>query len=363
MALCVAAVACGLRERGSVATDGPVTESQANRYISKAIRQSSEGVILLPSKKAERVYELQRLNDIAQNIRRPAAVCFINRAIETMKATEADGELVFEGVPEGQAKMRVRISPAGEVLRTEVLESGFRDEAMEPCLEQAVRGQNWPENKSGHAHYIDVVYWVSLGAQEGLTPKVRLHLRRAQTAAGVRARRCLEGTVDAATYVVRGLNLVDREGKTIVNRVDPSGLPERTAACVSQALSEIGLPQDAATFVRPVVPVVEFEVTREGAVKVKDEEWLALIEREERALRAAERAELAGADGDTAASGGRDEGGTADGEAPVATAAADPPQDAPRSDPPAPTPREQTPRGDPGKGGQKLELGTRRGGD
>lgn len=357
LALCGLFLVGSCRERGepSLAPEGEVTRAQADRYVSKAIRSSSEGVILLPSKKAERVYEVQRLNEIAQGLRKPAAVCFINRAIETIRREEVDGEPTFVDVPEGQIKMRARISPDGQVLRTDVLESGFRDEAIEPCLLQAVRKQRWPENKSGHVHHVDVVYWVSLGAQRGMTPKVKVHLRKAQTAAGIRARQCLEGRVDAGTYEVRGLNLVDREGKTIVNRVDPVNLPERTAACIATALKEIGLPQDPDAFIRPIMPVVRFEVQRDGSVKVRDEEWLALIHEEEKALRAAKRAELLGADKD--APSGRGKGDLQKGD--KRRGKGETGDENEGSLPDGPPPKRARPRGDPGKGGTKLDLRTR----
>jgi hypothetical protein len=357
LALCGLQLVGACRDRGeeSNAPEGELSQAQADRYIRRAIRSSSEGVILLPSKKAERVYEARRLNEIAQSLRKPAAVCFINRAIETMHREEVDGEETFVGVPEGQIKIRARISPDGRVLQTDVLESGFRDEAIEPCLIAAVEKQRWPENQSGHVHHLDVVYWVSLGAQQGLTPKVQIHLRKAQTAAGIRARQCLEGRVDAGVYEVKGLNLVDREGKTIVNRVDPVNLPERTAACIASALKEIGLPQDPGAFIRPIVPVVEFAVQRDGSVKVRDEEWLALIHQEEQALRAAKRAELLGSGTEDAvqptkddAKAGKEEGAKGKGEQKA---------DLPPSG--KPSPKGAKPRGDPGKGGTKLDLHTR----
>lgn len=360
MALCGLIVVGACRDRGeeSNAPDGPMTQAQADRYVRKAIRSSSEGVILLPSKKAERVYAARRLNEIAQGLRKPAAVCFINRAIETMRREEVDGEPTFVDVPEGQIKIRARISPDGEVLRADVLESGFSDEAIEPCLIEAVERQRWPENQSGHVHHLDVVYWVSLGAQQGLTPTIRVHLRKSQAAAGIRARQCLEGRVDAGVYQVKGLNLVDREGKTIVNRVDPVNLPQRTAACIAAALKEIGLPQDPAAFIRPIVPVVEFDVQRDGSVKVRDEDWLALIREEEEALRAAKRAELLGAEKDAPAGevkGDPEAKDEADEERKGAEKADLPPSD-------AASPELDKPRGDPGKGGTKLDLRTRPGG-
>lgn len=283
---------CGRRGPGGRSPDGEVSDIEANRFIRRAIRQSSEGVILLPSQRAERFYELPRLNEIAQSLRTPAARCFLSRAIETMELRQ-DGERGYDHVPEGQLKARVRIAPSGEVLRAEVLESGFDDEPMEDCVAQALQEQRWPPNKSGNAHYIDVVYWVSLGMQRGNdSPQLATHLRREQIGAGRRAKACLQGRVDAGTYEVRGLNLIDREGSTLVNRVDTGELPGPIRACIATALREIRLPRDPEAFVRPVSPQVGFEVANDGSIRVEGERWLELVEIEERAQRAAERAAL-----------------------------------------------------------------------
>ena len=106
----------------------PETKMSTDRYVRRAIRQSNEGVILLPSERAEHIYELTRLNEIAQGLREPAALCFLERAITTME--RSNDERGYTHVPEGQIKLRARIAPNGKVLRTEVLESGFRDAAM-----------------------------------------------------------------------------------------------------------------------------------------------------------------------------------------------------------------------------------------
>lgn len=290
--LAVLTLAACREGRGSRSPEGEVSDIEANRFIRRAIRQSSEGVILLPSQRAERFFELPRLNEIAQSLRGPAARCFLSRAIETMEP-RTDGERGYDHVPEGQLKARVRISPAGEVLRAEVLESGFADEPMEDCVTEALEAQRWPPNKSGNAHYIDVVYWVSLGMQRGNdTPEAAERLRREQIGAGRRAKACLQGRVDAGRYEVKGLNLVDREGATVANRIDTGDLPEPIRACIAHALREIRLPRDPEAFVRPISPQVAFEVDREGTVSVDGERWLELVETEERARLAAERRAL-----------------------------------------------------------------------
>lgn len=375
----LATVAC-VREGGR-RPQGPTSKMESDRYISRAIRQSSEGVILLPSKKAEQVYELPRLNEIAQGLRSPAARCFLTRAIETMEP-DASGDRGYTNVPEGQIKIRVRIAPSGEAMRTEVLESGFVDEHMEPCLREALEHQRWPTNKSGNAHFVDVIYWVSLGMQKGVgTEEAAMHLRREQVTAGRRAKACLQGRVDTGHYEIRGLNLVDREGATMVNRIDTAELPETIRSCLATAFREIRLPRDPDAFVRPVAPVVAFDIAGDGTVAVDGERWLEMLELEERARLAAERAALTGEGEDDElvdelparrpgkAGGIKTGAGLAAGGVDAGSDATpdDPPSDEPPADPPPADPPKQpddaAPRQDPGKGGLRLDLGGRRRGD
>lgn len=378
VALALLASAACVRE-GSRRPQGPTSKMESDRYISRAIRQSSEGVILLPSQRAEQVYELSRLNEIAQGLRGPAARCFLTRAIQTMEPDPA-GDRGYANVPEGQIKIRVRVAPSGEALRTEVLESGFVDEQMEPCLREALEEQRWPPNKSGNSHYIDVIYWVSLGMQKGAGSEAMVtHLRREQIGAGRRAKTCLQGRVDAGRYEIKGLNLVDREGATMINRIDTADLPEAIRSCLATAFRDIRLPRDADAFVRPVAPMVAFEVAGDGVVAVDGERWLELVELEERARVAAERKALAAEQGEdqvdelpakrppssptlstgTVGAGARE--GTPDAPPREPPAEPRPPADRP-ADPPADG-TDEAPREDPGKGGLRLDLGGRRRGD
>ena len=358
------------------------TQLQADRYIGRAIRSSSEGVILMPSHKAEAVYERERLNDVAQQLRRPAAACFINRAIQTMRPELIDGDPGYVGVPEGQLRVRTRLSPAGEVLRTEVLDTGFKDEGMEPCLLAAIAEQAWPSNKSGNVLYIDVIYWVSLGRQvtaEDQDPAAR----RQQIRAGVRAKQCLTGRVAQGTFTVTGLNLIDRNGDTIVNRVEAEGLDASVQRCLAQALRSIKLPAAADTFVRPVTPKLQFQVAAGGDIRVDGEAWLSLVEKEERMTRAAERWTLEHPEGKPsdpqvpstvaiAPGGTQGADAAADEQKPAPSADAAPlagqpqtqipsspeggaPADPPRTSPTPPA-SPTTPRGDPGQRGLKLNL-------
>ncbi len=357
--MAVLAGGCAGRGAEGPQTDGPSTQLQAEAKVREAIRRSSEGVIMLPSKKAERVYELPRLNEIAQALRQPFAACFLRRAIVSMTpSAEGPG---FDGVPEGQAKIRARIGADGSVVRAEVLETGFDDEPMESCLTQYLRQQRFPPNETGHTHYIDIVYWVSLGLQRGVDdPKFQEHVKRETIAAAVRAKPCLQGRLDAGDYTVDGLNLVDREGMTLINRVQDEALPEPVRACVAQAFRDVRLPRDAEAFVRPVASQVTFAISRDGGIEVHGEQWLRLVELEEQAQVAAKTRESK--DVDDGPADIVDDGPPA----PVGLGAAAPGGRTrePVTPEPVPTapPRPQPPRADPGEGGLRLDLGGR-GGD
>jgi hypothetical protein len=354
----VALAACASR-RNSEGPGGPLSTIGKSRYLQKAIRSSNEGVILLPSSKAERVYELPRLNEIAHALREPAAACFLERAILTMEPT--DDERGFAKVPEGQVKIRARIAPSGEVMSADVLESGFVDETMPDCISRAVSRQTFPQNKGGVAHYIDVVYWVSLGLQGDVhTEAYRLHVRREQASAAIRSRPCVSGRAPAGRYRIAGLNLVDRNGTTMINRVDAGDLPPDIRACFAAALRDLRLPPAPDAFVRPVTAQLELEVAPDGTVAVADEQWLHLIELEEAEQRNAAREALAPGDDDPQAAApivvdgiDRGEPPASDPQAPVDGL----PRDTTDQAPPQPP---TTPAKDPGGAGLKIDLRPRR---
>lgn len=272
---------------------GQVSQSQADDYLRDAVRKSSEGVVLDPSQQGLEQIERTRLTEIAQQLRGPAAVCFLERAIVTMEAGEVDGEQTWVEVPEGQAKIRARISVDGTVLSTEVLESGFRDEYMDECLQKVIRGQGFVESRDNFAYYIDVYYWVSLGffAEAQSQSFVDL-LRRRQAEAGRKAQGCLTGRVEPGSYTVTGLNLFDRDGRTLINRIERGELPKEVSSCVASVLKQISIHPEPDAFVRPAAPEITFTVNAAGEVSSSDERWLALIELEERAERERKRAEL-----------------------------------------------------------------------
>jgi hypothetical protein len=145
----------------------------------------------------------------------------------------------------------------------------------------------------------------------------------------------------------------------MINRVDAPALDGEVRACLSQALRDLRLAPQGDAFVRPVVATIEVDVDNEGAVTVKDEQWLHLIELEEEALRAAKQAEVRGDDDDDepaipivdtdriADTDGVDLGPSPDDGAEAPSASERP------ATPPAP-------KQDPGTAGLKIELGPRR---
>ena len=366
--------------REKLAREGRVTQLQADQYMRDAIRQSSEGVVLEPSQKGLDQIERTRLNEIAQQLRRPGAVCFLERAIATMEPGEIDGEQVWVNVPEGQAKFRVRVAVDGTVLAADMLESGFQDDHMDQCLSEALTKQRFVESRDSFAYFIDVYYWVSLGFfAEANTPKFAELMRRQQAEAGLRAKACLTGRVKAGEYTVTGLNLFDRDGNTLINRVDRGELPAEVSGCVAAALKQIRIHPEPDAFVRPAAPAVTFTVDGEGVVSIADELWLQRIELEERAQREMKRAELLDQVGAGAEAGGATgevpDGYTdlGDGSEPVdlsPSGVGRKPLDLGGTpEPPAPTPKPSPnpspgpttgPTGDPTDPGTKIDLSPRR---
>lgn len=378
VAAALAASSCATNRAGE---GGRVSQLQADRYIERAVGQSNEGVVLIPSQSAEREFDRLRLAEIAQNMRRPLAVCFLERAIVTMEAGTIDGEPGWLDVPQGQAKFRARLNSSGAVLRVDVLDSGFEDPEMEACVVDVVQGTSFPESRSQTPQWVDVVYWVSLGLyQDARSPEFRMHMRREQAEAAVAGKRCLEGTVSPGTYEVRGLSLFDREGGTLVNRVERGELDAEVSRCLAQAFKQIRIPAEREAFVRPAAPVVTFEVSADGAVSFGDERWLELIHKEERALREAKRASSSPTDDEEP--GPIDpERDAVSGLVPLVDEAPglDDEKQGPRKEAPAKTvddadgppakpaektreraePKDEAPREDPAKGGLKLDLGSR----
>jgi hypothetical protein len=368
VALALSSLAGGGCSRDKLAREGQVSQAQADKYLHNAVRQSSEGVVLDPSQQGLDQIERVRLGEIAQDMRGPLAICFLERAIQTMEFGTIDGEPGWLAVPEGQAKFRARVSVDGEVLSTDVIESGFEDEDMEDCLREVISKQTFVESRDSFAYYIDVYYWVSLGFfAEAHSESFAELMRRQQAEAGRRAKACLTGRVGSGEYVVTGLNLFDRDGRTLINRVDRGELPAEVSSCVAAAFKQIHIHAEPDAFVRPATPKVEFRVAEDGAVSFADERWLELIELEERAIREKRKAELL--DQPVGAERDEEDGLVDPGEAPVPVglppSGLEPePESEPKAELPPPStspPAGPKPSGDPSKPGTKLDLSPRRG--
>ncbi|NVB41161.1 hypothetical protein G6O69_25195 [Pseudenhygromyxa sp. WMMC2535] len=341
MTTLVGASACN-RER--VAKEGKVTQAQAEEYLRDAVHMSSEGVLLEPSAKGLTSIERVRFGEIAQEMRRPAAVCFVERAIQTMSPGEVEGEQAWVGVPEGQIKLRARVSVDGGVLATEVLDSGFDDEEMENCLLEMLGKQRFPESRDSFAYFVDVYYWVSLGFfREAGTERFAKALRREQAQAARRGLPCLRGRVSPGAYEISALNLFDRDGDTVVNRVERGSLDPEISTCLAQAFRAVKIHSEPDAFIRPAAMDVEFVVAEDGAVSFDDERWLELIELEEQAERERKKAELLGDGVDELEPDGFEDPGAS---GPVDMGPRGP------AEPPGPSgPRPEGPAKDPGAGG------------
>jgi hypothetical protein len=344
---------------GDRAREGPLTELETRDHIRRAIRTSNDGLIIIPSGHADRVYELPRLNELAQELRVLAAKCFLERTIQTIQPSTTD-DRGFVNVPEGQIKYEVRVAATGEVVRVEALETGFVDPYMPKCLQGVLESKRWPANDSGVTHHAEVVYWVSLGMQpEVHTAKFKDYLRREQVSATIRGKACLRGRVPPGRYEVTGINLASREGDTIVNRIDMAGVTDSVRNCVAHVFRDVRLPRTPEGFIRPVTVAGAFDVDETGEIVAEGEQWLRLVELEERALQRRRRAELEGGDEDELVAGEDDRVG---GESDAVTGSQEQPdllEPVPsqsvsaRSDAdPSPEPSEV----DQGRGGLKLQV-------
>lgn len=350
--------------RQKLGREGRVTQDQAESYLHAAIRQSSEGIVLDPQQQGLDQIERVRLGEIAQQLRGPAAVCFLERAIETMEPGTIDGEPGWLEVPEGQIKFRARVAIDGTVMTTDVLESGFTDDHMETCVGDAIRKQRFVESRDSFAYYVDVYYWVSLGFfAAAQSEEFEVLMRRQQAQAALRGTGCLRGRVPPGVYAVSGLNLFDREGRTVVNRIERGSLPSEVSSCLAGVFKAIRIHAEPDSFVRPAAPKVEFIVADDGTVGFSDQRWLELVELEERAVRDKKKAELLeqpiGTD-EPEPDGYIDLGEPE--EDPDPPADVDDSADTGESSLPQPSldPKPQ-PTGDPSKPGTKIDLSPRRG--
>jgi hypothetical protein len=365
----VAGLALGCRNRdGPRRPGGTMSDVEADRYIRKAVMKSSEGVVLMPATKSAE-FDRLRLNEIANAMRQPLAICFLERAIVTMEKGKVDGEETYVKVPEGQAKFRARTGADGSVVRVEVLDSGFTDPEMEACVMKVIGGRKFPALHGQSQSYVDVVYWVSLGFHAGAkTPQYAKLMRKQQAEAGIRAKKCLEGRVEAGVYDVEGLSLFASNGSTLINRITHGDLPADVSRCVAQAFKQIVIDPEKDAFVRPASPKVQFTVRDDGVIEVGDERWLELLQLEERAKREQRRYELTGGEGagedeappplESAPGAGFDSSVSGVEPLPDAPAPEPKPESAPQPNS-EPKPEPKPPGEDPSKGGIKLDLGPR----
>ena len=276
---------------------GQLSQGQADQYLDRALKKSTEGVVFFPSESAQREFDMQRLSEVAQELRTPFALCFVKRAIDDIRPVLTDGEFTYEKVPEGQVKVRARISQGGTVVATEVIDSGFRDEWMVSCIQEVISEKRFPPTRSGFNKHIDIVYWVGLGFfAEARSERFLLHMRREQTQAGLDARTCLEGRIAPGHYEVTGLNLFDRKGNTIANRLEPGSMDPLGVQCLTQTFKKIRVHEELEAFIRPASPLVIIDVAADGKITIADEQWLRLLKLEEAAQREEKRRELLGSD-------------------------------------------------------------------
>ncbi|MGB1700691.1 MAG: hypothetical protein ACPHRO_12095, partial [Nannocystaceae bacterium] len=265
---------------------GKNTVGQIDRYLEKAVGLSNEGVVLMPSDAMARETDRTRLNEIAQALRIPFAACFLRRTIEVARVAEVEGAAALQGVPQGQLRLRARLNAAGEVLRAEEMEGTIEDTPLVTCIQEAVEAQEFPSVRSSTLRWLDVVYWVSLGYDRGRDSPERKRFHRRQVAEASRsAKACFQGRVREGRYEVQGVGLVDREGTSLINRIEPNELPPPVNRCVAQVFRGILAHADPESFVRAVIADVVFTVNQEGAVAFADEEWLRLMELEAAAIR------------------------------------------------------------------------------
>ena len=190
-------------------------------------------------------------------------------------------------VPQGQLRVRARLNGAGEVQQVELMEGTFEDSPMVRCIEDAVQEQAFPAVRSNTLRWIDVVHWVSLGYDQGREQPDLVRARRLQVARLSRSSlRCLEGRLRPGTYRAEGVNLVDRTGSTLVNRIEPGALPGPVARCVAQVFKALTTNAEPESYVRAILPVIEYEVDAEGRATFADAEWLRLLDLEAAAQRA-----------------------------------------------------------------------------
>ena len=278
----------GCSGRGTEApSGGQASVGQIDRYLERGVALSSQGVVLMPSQAMERETDRTRMTEIARALQLPLSLCFLRRTIEAAEIGEVEGQRALVRVPQGQLRVRARLNGAGEVQQVELMEGTFEDSPMVRCIEDAVQEQAFPAVRSNTLRWIDVVHWVSLGYDQGREQPDLVRARRLQVARLSRSSlRCLEGRLRPGTYRAEGVNLVDRTGSTLVNRIEPGALPGPVARCVAQVFKALTTNAEPESYVRAILPVVEYQVDGAGVATFADAEWLRLLDLEAAAQRA-----------------------------------------------------------------------------
>jgi hypothetical protein len=200
--------------------------------------------------------------------------------------TDIEGELGLSAVPQGQVRLRARLNATGEVLRAELMETTIEDGPLVSCVQEAIGAQAFPSVRASTLRWVDVLYWVSLGYDRGRDSPERQRFHRREVAEASRAaKQCFGGRVQGGSYPLQGVSLVDREGTSLINRIEPNDLPPPVNRCIAQVFRRIEAPADPESFVRAVISDVVYTVDPEGVVAFGDEEWLRLTELEAAALR------------------------------------------------------------------------------
>lgn len=331
----------------------PEAETPAPKDESSSAPASSEGVLVLPVGRSEAEFSVLRLFEIAEALRPFAAKCFLQRAVETMSLDPQDPR-GYTSIPEGQIKLRVRVSSNGTVVRLDVTDNGFEDPVVPKCFTTRVQEQTWPESEVAYPLALDVVYWVSMSPPGSGEPWEAV-ARRQTAEVSVRGKACVQGHLPPGEHTFRGLALIGSDGMSLASRVDdtPQSTPQEVRDCLARAFREVRLETAPEDFVRPVPLDVRYTVTEAGEIHAENEAWLRALHLEEKALRAERMRQAMEAEGTS--------------PRPRAERHRMPPEDAAQPDPAvneATSPSSEDaavsqPGVDPGQGGIKLDLSGR----
>jgi hypothetical protein len=270
----------------------PTDALTAESYVRRAIHESAQGIVIFDLFGQSSGQDLVRLREIAQELRTPAAQCFLARGIETIELSQSAEGRELLGVPSGQAKFRVHLTSDGRVARSDAVENGFSDQVMVSCLKKVIEAKFFPKSSTGMPWTVDLVYWVNLGFHSQLdAEEFKFELRRQVALASSKAVGCFRQAGAAqGTYTLNGLNLVSPNGVTMVNRIR-APLPDDAIRCLEVAYRPIRVAPELDSFARPLFFDATFHVLDSESITFDDAEWLRLTELESAAQAGAERSE------------------------------------------------------------------------